>query len=177
MRFFPPMLIILIQCIAPTSFAAHQRGSQCHCLSAAGVQYQHRRCSHTEGTGPSCSPHYEGSWSPAGTSSAPINKEYYTYLLRTTLHNGHVYEYEQSLKNISLLKGKPWYRTRHVLATTRSHQPQGDDQEGDDLASFPGYPLALTKNKNGGRAWYRFARDITARRRHGNNWKTRDAIM
>ena len=31
------------------------------------------------------------------------------------------------------------------------------------VASLPGSPLALTKNKNGGRAWYRFARDIVAR--------------
>ena len=47
------------------------------------------------------------------------------------------------------------------------------------LASFPGSPLAPTKNKNGGGelAWDRFARDVAARRRHSNNYKSRDAIM
>ena len=41
------------------------------------------------------------------------------------------------------------------------------------LASFPGSPLA----KRRGRTWYRFACDIAVRRRHSNNYKSRDAIM
>ena len=47
---------------------------------------------------------------------------------------------------------------------------------GMSVASFPGSPLAPMKNKNRGRAWYRFTRDITAKRCHSNNCKSRDAI-
>ena len=45
------------------------------------------------------------------------------------------------------------------------------------VASFPGSPLTPTENKKkGGRAWDQFTRDIAARWRHSNNYKSRDAI-
>ena len=46
-----------------------------------------------------------------------------TLIRRTILHNGHVYEYIWAITE-SLLKGKPWYCTGHVSAF---HQPQWDD--------------------------------------------------